>query len=360
MRIVDRSDQVVGVRIMSDRKNGEHSPPEAHAAGGEDHSSARLGGLDRRSLLRIAAATAGLAAMGNALGGAKKTKVDTPAIGCGGAGNDYIDIHVCAGAGGAPAGFSIQWMTCDDYARHELLNPDGTGTGVFVENTWFDSNDPRLCKASFSGNANLSRYNLTASDGCGNGGKDEVTIRVGEILLDSGASTNCPDALVACTCYVFRAFAHATNNLNRSDFTANLQCVTTGCGGGCDPFVKSFGFWKTHYPDAWPADVLASGMTVGCQYYTAAQLESILLQSPAGGNELVALAHQVINTRFNYLNGASQAYQDATAADLAAADALMCTTGPVPPVGSGYLSGAQAGGLTYALDAERGQFECAE
>jgi hypothetical protein len=354
--IVESNLVVVGVSNMSDKRIGEPSSTEPHS-GGDDQNLASASHMNRRNLLRIAAATAGLAAVGSALGG-KKTKVDTPAISCGGAGNDYIDIHVCAGVGGAPAGFSLQWMTCDDYASHELLNPDGTGTGVFVQNTWYDSGDARLCKASFSGNANLSRYNLTASDGCGNGGKDEVTVRIGEILLDSGASTNCPDRLLPCTCYVFRAFAHATNALNRSDFTGNLQCTTTGCDAGCDPGVKSFGFWKNHYPTDWPADTIANGMTVGCQYYTAAQLESILLETPAGGNGLVALAHQVINTRLNYLNGASQAYIDATTVDLAAAETLMCSTGAVPPVGSGYLSGAQAGALTYALDGERGQFEC--
>jgi hypothetical protein len=341
---------------MSDKRIDEPSSTEPHSSG-DDHGLASASPMNRRNLLRIAAASAGLAAMGGALAGGKKTKVDTPAISCAGAGNDYIDIHVCAGPGGAPAGFSLQWMTCEDYARHELLNPDGTGTGVFVENTWYDSGDSRLCKASFSGNANLSRYNLTASGVCGDGGTDEVTVRIGELLLDSGASTNCPDGLLSCTCYVFRAFAHATNALNRSDFTANLQCATVGCGTECDPGVKSFGFWKNHYPTDWPADVIANGLTIGCQLYTAAQLESIFLKVPAG-NALIALAHQVINTRLNYLNGASQAYIDASTADLAAAETLMCTTGPVPPVGSGYLSGAQAGPLTYALDGERGQFEC--
>jgi hypothetical protein len=72
-----------------------------------------------------------------------------------------------------------------------------------------------LCKASFSGNANLSRYNLPAG-GC-------VPVNLGEFLFDEGASTNCARALVCGTDYVFRAFGHATNALNRSDFTANLQ-----------------------------------------------------------------------------------------------------------------------------------------
>jgi hypothetical protein len=125
--------------------------------------------------------------------------------------------------------------------------------------------------------------------------------------------------------------------------------------------VKSFGFWKQHYPDAWPADVLANGLTVGCQLYTADQLESILLATPAGGNELVALAHQVINTRLNlFCPNVSQAYIDAVSTDLASAEALMCTTSAVPPVGSGSLTGDQVKGLTFALDQERARFECSD
>jgi hypothetical protein len=43
---------------------------------------------------------------------------------------------VCSGASGAPAGFSVQWMTAADHAANG--------------GTWYTSDDPRLCKASFS------------------------------------------------------------------------------------------------------------------------------------------------------------------------------------------------------------------
>lgn len=320
----------------TDQKNTEQQPGQR--------------ALTRRDFVKIAGT---VAAVGAGVGLPKiaaakptvKTKIDTPAIACGTAGTDYIDIQVCApsgtGATGLPAGFSLQWMTCDDFAANG--------------NQWKSSDDPLLCHASFSGNANLSRYNLLAGQ-C-------VTVRIGDLLLDEGASTNCTDHLLCGTCYVFRAFGHATNTLNRSDFTATLPCSTASCHdeGECDPCVRSFGFWLNHYPDAWPADVLANGLTVGCQTYTADQLESILNATPAGGNALVALAHQVINTRLNLLcPDVSQAYIDAVTADLAAAEALMCSTGAVPPVGSGSLTGAQAGDLTKALDAERAQFECSD
>jgi len=264
-----------------------------------------------------------------------KTKVDTPTITCAGSGNDYIDIQVCAGATGAPAGFTIQWKTAADFALNGWAptNADGSPNSY--------------CDASFSGNASLSRYNLGANQ-C-------VTVRIGELLMDSGVSTTCPVPLLICTDYVFRVFAHASPPLQVSDKSANLTCKTA-CPTGCDPAVKSFGFWKTHYPDAWPAG--ADGMTVGCQTYSADQLESILLATPAGGNALVALAHQVINTRLNILNGASAAYIADTAVALAAAEALMCTTGAVPPVGAGSLTADQASSLTKLLDGIRGQYEC--
>jgi len=331
---------------MSEKK----LPPEFEHTEKKDEQQTEQRSLTRRDFVKIAGAVAGVAAVGasgelsKALSAAPKppkTKIDTPLITCDGSGTGYIDIRVCApsgtGATGLPAGFSLQWMTCEDYA---------TNGG------WYSSDDLRLCKASFSGNANLSRYNLAAGQ-C-------AVVRIGDILLDEGASTNCPSALDPCTCYVFHAFGHATNTLTRSDFTANLECTSGGCHDeNCDPCVKSFGFWKEHYPEAWPADVLANGMTVGCQTYTADQLKSILLATPAGGNALVALAHQVINTRLNLLcETITQAYKDAVATDLAAAEALMCSTGAVPPVGSGSLTGAQASALTLALDTERGQFEC--
>jgi len=271
-------------------------------------------------------------------GSAVAGTMSTPILSCGSSGPDYQDIHVCAGATGAPAGFTLQWMTLADYVANG--------------NAWLSS-ELGLCDGSFSGNASLSRYNL-APNQC-----VVPDVRIGDLLQDNGTSTSCPERLQCGTTYVFRGFAHANSANKRSAFTTNLTCTTAPCNTSCDPNVKSFGFWKNHYPDAWPADVIANGLTVGCQTYTAAQLEAILNKAPAG-NALIALAHQVINTRLNILNGASAAYVAAVSADLAAAEALMCTTGAVPPVGSGSLSGAAAGGLTLALDGERGQFECAD
>jgi hypothetical protein len=126
-----------------------------------------------------------------------KKKADVPVLGCAGSTGTSIDIQVCtlsgSGATGAPAGFSIQWMTAQQYA-----------TG---RNAW--------CEAGFSGEAAGSRYNLNPGD-C-------VTVRIGD--LDSGASTTCTTPLVPGTVFVFRAFAHANRSLYRSDFSSILRCI---------------------------------------------------------------------------------------------------------------------------------------
>ena len=99
----------------------------------------------KNTLRSLAIAALAVAATTSAFAGKTKvTKVDTPSISQVGATQASIDIQVTAGAvTGAPAGFSLQWMTAADYAANG--------------NAWYLSEDARLCKASFSGNANLSR-----------------------------------------------------------------------------------------------------------------------------------------------------------------------------------------------------------
>jgi hypothetical protein len=258
-----------------------------------------------------------------------KIQMDTPTISCGGGPTQTsINLQVCAGASGAPAGFSIQWMTAADFAAN---------------GGWYLSEDSRLCKASFSGNANLSRYNLGPSQ-C-------VTVTVGEFLFDNGASTNCLDALVCGTSYVFHAFAHATNTLNRSDFTANSTCSTLACdhAPGC---TLTQGYWKTHNdvvcatdPGSplcinWPV----TSLTLGSVSYNQAQLLSIFNQS-AAGNGLIALAHQLIAAKLNVANGADDS---SVAGAIVSADALIGGL-VVPPVGSGSLAPSATSALTTTL-----------
>jgi hypothetical protein len=266
----------------------------------------------------------------------KKTIVDTPAITCGTATQASQDIQVCAGATGLPAGFSLQWLT----ALELELGADGI-SGTADDNIWYtsDGETPSACKASFSGNANLSRYNLVAGE-C-------VTVNVGEFLFDEGASTTCGDALDCGTNYVFRAFGHANSLLARSNFTATLACSTLPCSDDQSGCTLTQGYWKTHGPiptgnnsNEWPV----ASVTLGAVTYTDLELQSIF-DTPASGNGLIALAHQLIAAKLNIAKGADGT---AIAAAIAAADALIGGL-VVPPVGAGSLPNSATSALIGAL-----------
>ncbi len=259
---------------------------------------------------------------GAALAGPPKTKMDKPTISCAGATQASLYVQVCAGATGAPAGFSLQWMKQADL--------------VAAGGVWPSSEE--MCHASFSGNANLSRYNLRA--------RECVMVNVGEFLFDNGASTNCENALDCGTDYVFRAFSHANSALMRSEFTANLTCGTLPCGHE-DSCTYTQGYWKSHGPvplgqnsNEWPV----KSLTLGTVSYSDVQLLSIL-NAPAAGNGLISLAHQLIAAKLNVANLADDT---AVAAAIAAADALIGGK-VVPPVGSDSLTPGSVSALVDAL-----------
>ena len=257
-----------------------------------------------------------------------KPKLSTPAISCAGATQTSINIQVCAGASGLPNGFSLDWLKASDYAANA--------------NHWFSSDSPLACSAGFSGSANLSRYNL--------GPYECVTVNVGDFLFDNGASTNCAIGLDCGTQYMFRAFGHGNSTYNRSDDTAALGCATLDCGHSTSCTFTQ-GYWKTHgvVPTgnnayAWPDAAKASGLQLGSVSYTAADLLSIL-NKPAAGNGLVALAHQLIAAKLNVAAGGDPT---AVAADIATSDALIGSL-VIPPLGGGYLAPSLTSGLVGAL-----------
>ena len=218
---------------MSDKKTSETTPSELEARDVAD-GAPRSGELNRRGLLRMAAASAGLAAVGGtvltACGGggedaatldgrkaplARKGKYDAPTITCESSTENTITIRITAGATGAPAGFSVHWVTCDQYAK----GPDGTA-GTTDDNSF--GSGTQNCAASFSGNANGTRWNL--------GPNEFETVVIGGLNdADPGVSFSCNDPLTCDTCYAFRTFAHASSSANRSDFSATTQCTTAAC-----------------------------------------------------------------------------------------------------------------------------------
>ncbi|MFO0752041.1 MAG: hypothetical protein U0411_01780 [Thermodesulfovibrionales bacterium] len=248
-------------------------------------------------------------------------RVDTPTITCDGSTQNSINIKVCAGAvTGAPSGFSLHWKTL----------------AGFEQNGWPNQEGSPLCKAWF--------WDNLAPGEC-------TTVTVGEALTDRCPLTTCKGQLACDTEYVFRAFAHATKTSLRSYATPNLTCGTLPCGNG-NACTLTQGYWKTHNPTVcsssadsplcinWPA----SSLTLGASSYTVSQLVGIL-DTPAAGNGLIQLAHQLIGAKLNIANGADGSV---IADDIASADALIGSF-VVPPVGTGYLAPSETGALIDAL-----------
>jgi hypothetical protein len=162
--------------------------------------------------------------------GPDNNKLSTPVLKCGDSNENSISLKFCAGSTGASAGFSIQWMTCAEYEENK---------------GWYASDDPRLCKASFSANAKKGDPWNVPSNTC-------IDIPIGGLqeLADTpslGVSTNCGGPLDCDECYVFRAFAHnvpGKGGLNKSDFSDNIDCSTLDCGGGGGGCTLSKGYWS--------------------------------------------------------------------------------------------------------------------
>ena len=236
-----------------------------------------------------------------------------------------IAITVSAGQAGAPAGFSIQWMTLADYIAlgnrwpltSEVPNPQASS----------------FCKATFGVpvTPNCAGYNLRPWQ--------SVALSIGDDSLydNCAASSPCSGAPLLCnTAYVFRASAlDATGHLRISD---TITCATLPCvgPGSC---TYSQGYWRNH-PDAWPV----TSLTLGTVTYQAAELMAIL-DDPARGNGLVILVHQLIAAKLNIANGA-----DPSAVQQAITDAdNMIGALVVPPIGNGYLAPGQTGDLVETL-----------
>jgi hypothetical protein len=225
-------------------------------------------------------------------------------------------LTIRAGATGAPAGFSVQWMKAAELAA--------------LGGRW-PSDENSFCGADFSGVPLCINYNLTPDA--------EVQIAISDALIDAcGTSNQCNTPLDCNTVYAFRAFAHANNQFQRSPFSYG-QCSTAPCGGGTGGCTHTQGYWENH-PNTWPVQ----NVMLGTLNYPQVQLLQIF-NRPAAGNGLVALAHQLTTAKLNIANGADpSAIQSA----VTSAGALIGTL-IVPPIGNGFLSPGTTSTLTNEL-----------
>ena len=234
-----------------------------------------------------------------------------------------IAVTVTAGDAGAPAGFTIQWMTLDDY--------------VALGNRWpVTSEIPNHTARSFCS----ATFGVPLTTGCIGynllpGQSVDVTIGDDSLYDNCAVSSPCSGSPLLCnTAYVFRVSAAASSVDQRSN---TVTCATLPCvGSSC---TYSQGYWRTHQ-DSWPV----TSLTLGTVTYQAAELMA-MLENPARGNGLVILAHQLIAAKLNIANGAdpSEVQQAITDADNMIGDLA------VPPIGNGYLEPAQTGDLTQTL-----------
>jgi len=246
---------------------------------------------------------------------------DPPAMSAGAIARGGVDLNVVAGPSGAPGGFTIWWMKESDFVANG--------------SQWFPGGAPFQMEASFTGAPTLHTMDGTLTSFVMTPGQNLET-EVGDLFDETGIVTNSPVELEPGVAYVFCAFANAGSGLAQSDYSPTIA-ATTNPHGVC---VFTIGYWKNH-PEAWPALTL----TLGSVGYTQAQLLSILA-TPAAGNGLLILAHQLIATKLNILNGGDAGVVSAT---VTAADALIGGL-VIPPVGSGYLAPASVSALTQVLD----------
>jgi len=263
----------------------------------------------------------------------KKTKVDTPVMTCGTRiSGGFMDLILCApvgtGATGAPAGFSIQWQTLQDFNTLGWPTDSNCPLDLYGNPTCGAS----FCKAGFSGKASGTSYNLRSGE-C-------VTVRIGDLLFDNGASTSpgCAGALDCSTHYVFRAFAHASKSLKRSDFTSTVQCTTGNCSDRDCTVTQEY--WRTHDPI-----VLVTELSLGNVTYSSSDLVSILNQQ-ANGNGLISLAHQLITAKLNVRSGARC---PSALVNIDAADALIGDL-VIPPFRNDSLDPSVTSNLVIALN----------
>jgi hypothetical protein len=260
--------------------------------------------------------------------------LDTPTVTIVDEGFGKAVLNVTAGESGAPYGFTVWWMKESDYIANgnqmtyypSSIQGAASFTGVPTLNTW---NETLL---SF-----VLEPNQTAK------------VEIGDLLDETGVTTNTVEELVPGTRYVFCASANAEvggDYAPASEFSQN-ESTETLTGQDC---TYTHGFWKTHgpgechngnNPNMWPVN----SVTLGNVVYTDLEACAIL-NEPTHGNGLVSMARQLIATKLNIANGANPA---AIASTVAAADQQIGNL-VIPPIGDGYIHPSQTSSKTQALD----------
>jgi hypothetical protein len=252
--------------------------------------------------------------------------------------SSFVHLDVAAGASGAPNGFTIEWMTQAQY--------DANG-GV-----WPDETDPRVRTALFFGFPSLNTVDGTTTFMLGPDAMADIEI--GDIFDETGVMSQNRDELSQGTLFVFRVKANGDGDptgglgltagaglVPSSDYSTTQYASTKAPPASAD-CVFTQGYWKNH-PTAWPVGSVKLGNVI----YTKAQL-LLIFNTPAAGNGLISLAHQLTAAKLNIASGAIA--PAVTLAAIAAADAMIGNL-VIPPIGSGFLSPSTTSNLNDTIEA---------
>lgn len=256
-------------------------------------------------------------------GSAQASTLDPPLLDVVSADRSSITLNVEAGPSGTPGGFVLEWMSLADYQAYggwpaDPVNPDAPDANL-------------LGIPTLNTTPGVTSFRLEPGQ--------SVRVVAGEFFDETGLLASDRDELQEGTDFVFRVRANASQGYLASDYSPALVAATEPRGAmDC---TATLGFWKNH-PEAWSR---VDSIMLGDVSYTNAQLMTIL-NTPAKGNGLISLAHQLISAKLNELLGALPTPEVATA--ITQADALIGSL-VVPPVGGGALSPGLTNWLTSTL-----------
>jgi len=247
--------------------------------------------------------------------------------------SSYVHLDVTAGPSGAPYGFTIEWTT--------LAHFDALG-GVWPA----DPGDPAIKSAIFMGFPSLNTVEGTTTFMLGPGARADIEI--GDIFDETGVLSANRDELPQGTEYVFHVKANGEDGdpsggsgfMPSSSFGPTHHASTKASVPLTD-CVFTQGYWKNH-PEVWPI----SSVKLGNVIYSKAQL-LLIFDTPAAGNGLISLAHQLIAAKLNIAAGAIA--PSSVLGAISTADALIANK-IVPPIGSGFLSPQTTSHLTDDIE----------
>ena len=273
-----------------------------------------------RSLIRWSLVSSLLSSAFFAASAFAQGAMDTPTIEVVRSNRAQVTLRVTAGPSGTPGGVYVEWMNYTDYTEY----------GGWPS----DPYDPALYYCQFNG---VPTWHVNGAGTYQLGGGESIELVLGALFDETGVATDYTSEMPEGGHFVIRARAEGFGATAESPNTETIEAFSAANPDNCT-FTQ--GYWKNH-ASAWPV----SSLTLGTVTYTKPQLLSIL-GTPAGGNGLIILSHQLIATKLNIANGAIATGISST---VASADALI--GGLVcPPVGTGYLAPSSTNGLTNTLD----------